>query len=1363
MLIKKVCCIKLRKRIKYNCLLFSFFYCQLVLGQNITFRNLTVENGLSQNAVMSIVQDAKGFIWIGTRHGLNRYDGTGFKIYKRGSGSNTISDNVINALLVDEEGILWVGTSNGLNIYNAQLDEFEKVFAIPSNPKGLTNNNINCIYQDKKKRIWVGTNKGLNLIIDRKNKEVKAFLCDEKRTSGSFIKTIAESSDGNLWLGTLSGLMRMRFDKGNINYQNFTSDASNPNSISANNITSIIEDREQQLWVATLHDGINRYNKNQKSFTRFYQNNSPSTPFINNNIRKLLLDNHGNIWIGTQDGLSIFDPISNKSVSYQHDPEIKTSLTNNSIHSIFQDVNGTIWIGTYHGGINIAYTQVTPFSIYQNKRTPFSLSNNVVSSIIEENPNNFWVGTEGGGLDYLDKKTGDFISYKNNQVDSTTISSNFVKIVYKDRHDNLWIGTAFGGVLNLFNKKTRQFKHIMVDKNRNRNNLSFDEVVALLNDSKDNFWVGSLSGLSILNKKNGQFENHTSYTPLEKQLHNKDVHVLFEDSKQNIWIGTSGGLHLLKNNTQKLIGFLQKENDPDYLQSDGINCVMEDSKGVIWVGTYYGGLSRFDSNKQIFTTYSDKNGLPNNNVLGIEEDEDHNLWVSTENGLSKFNPKEKTFRNYTASDGLAGNKFNNNSFFKSSVGELYFGGNNGLSSFYPRSIEINKYIAPTVFTSLKLSGNIVSIGADDHLLTQEINATKEIVFNHDQNIFSIEFALLNYIKPEKNRYAFMLQGFENKWNFSSTPSATYNNLPAGNYTFMVKAANNDGVWNETPSTIKITILPPIWKTWWAYSLYVIITISIFFFFLRFLWLRELYKREHEMQQFKLNFFTNISHEIRTHLTLISGPVEKLMEDSNENTAVKKQLEYVKSNADRLLKLVSELMDFRKAETKNLALHVTKNNLILFLEEIFSSFKEMAITKNIRIIFIHHTNHIDLFFDIRQMEKVIFNLLTNAFKFTNNGGNISMEVIEGKDDIRVTITDDGKGIAPENLKNLFVNFFQVEDDTTTNTGYGIGLALSKSIVELHKGKILVESGLASDNKKGHTIFSVILQKGNAHFTEEQLEPEGKNEETYSELMVIETTDEEEVENTKLPTVLLVEDNHELRSFIKESLSGQYIIIESVNGEKGVKSALENIPDLIISDVMMPELDGISLVNILRADERTNHIPIILLTAKASSESQIDGFQTGADAYITKPFSIKILELQARNLIASRVAMRQKYSRQVLLEPTKTLINTVEEDFLKKVMDYIEENLENPEFGVQMLSSHVNMSSPILYKKLKTITNMSVNNFIKSMRLKKAAQLLQQNQMTVYEVGYAVGFNDRKYFSQEFKKQFGVYPSEYSKGD
>lgn len=1328
-------------------------------SQNLSFRQLTVEDGLSQNAVMAIAQDKKGFIWIGTRYGLNRYDGIGFKTYKYSSvNKNSLSDNLINALLVDDNGTLWVGTSNGLNKYDPVKDNFERIFNDPKDQHSLNNSSINCLYQDIQKRIWVGTKSGLNLLTDKKTNRFQSMFGKTNQTIGNYIRTVFQSSDGILWVGTSTGLIKINNQGSNYEITTFLHNNADAASISADYITSIIEDKQKNLWIGTLRDGLNLYNKNTKGFSHFLQSTSKASSLVNNSIRKLFLDNTGKLLIGTQDGLMVFDPVTKQSNTYQHDPEIKTSLSNNSVHSIYQDANGTIWIGTYHGGLNVSYAQNTAFHIYQNTRSSNSLSNNVISSIIADNADNLWIGTEGGGLNLYNKRSKSFFCYKNIPNDSSSISSNLVKVVYKDKNNNIWAGVSYGGGLNLFDRNTNKFKRITVEKS-SKETVSFDEVVALLEDHKGNFWVGSQSGLTILKKRNGQFDNRTSLTPIEQQLHNKNIHVLFEDSKQNLWIGTSSGLHLLKNNSTSVITFLQNEN-PNSLQSDYINCITEDSKHRIWIGTYYGGFSLFNEKDQTFTSYTDKNGLRNNNVLGILEDIDDNLWLSTDNGLSKFDIKEKTFKNYTTSDGLSANKFNNNSFYKNSNGEMFFGGNNGFISFNPNDLQTNNSRAAVVLTGLKLFNKVVPIDGEENILSKDINFLDEIEFSHNQNTFTIEFALLNYIKPEKNIYAYRLKGFENDWSYTSNAFATYNNLPPGNYTFEVKAANNDGLWIDHPTTLKMSVLPPIWKTWWAYCLYMITLVAITFFFMRFFWMRELYKREHELQQFKLNFFTNISHEIKTHLTLISGPVEKLM-NSSINSLEKKQLEHVRSNADKLLNLVRELMDFRKAETNNLPLHVTKNNIVRFVEEIHSSFQETADAKTINLTFSHSKGNIELYFDKRQMEKVIFNLLTNAFKFTPDGGNISVEIIEARTDVQIRIADDGKGIAPENLKRLFANFFQVNDDTRHNTGYGIGLALSKSIVELHKGNITVTSELANDASAGHTIFTVALLKGNQHFSEKELTPSTHQTSSLIEHVSLLTPSEDQEEiNNKKPTILLVEDNDELRLFINESLSNEYNIIESNNGISGAESAFENIPDLIISDVMMPEMDGLSLAKKLRSDERTSHIPVILLTARASTDNQVDGLETGVDAYITKPFSMRVLELQVRNLIASRLMMRQKFSKQIFLEPTKTVINTIDEGFLNKVISIIEEHIEDPQFGVAMLASKVAMSQPILYKKLKAVTDMSVNDLIKSIRLKRAAQLLGQKQMTVYQVAYAVGYIDRKYFSQEFKKQFGKTPTEYA---
>jgi ligand-binding sensor domain-containing protein/signal transduction histidine kinase/DNA-binding response OmpR family regulator len=1344
-------------------LVFAVGFVSTGSAQNFTFRHLTVENGLSQNAVISITQDKLGFMWYGTRYGLNRYDGIHFKTYRNIPGNaSTLPDNIVNALLTDRDGTLWVGTLRGLCRYNSETDAFERIILTPE-PSPY----IACLYLDKMQQLWVGTNYGLLKLVNKKtNQFEQAFPgIPLLHTKSNMVRSIYKGSDGKLWAGTSTALLSI---EPNGQYTVHRHDAKQTNSISANYITSITEDNQKRLWVGTQFDGLNMLNPDG-GFTTYSQKGG--TP-MNNNIRNILVAKDGNLWVGTQDGICVIDPVTRKTVVHRHDPEKNTSISNNSIHTLYQDNCGTVWIGTYHGGVNFLYSYTTPFTIYQSNRLPSSISSNVISSITEDEKHNLWIGTEGGGLNYFNRQQGDFFCYQNKAGDVSTISSNLIKVVYKDRANHLWIGTSYSNGLNLFNTGTKTFQRIELEK-QEKDYGTFDEILALQQTSDGTLWIGAQSGLAALRPNaTGQYPNRAAYSELNNRLPNKNIHALFEDAKRNLWIGTNAGLFVFDPATKSLTTYQKKEGNKDSLQTDAINCITEDSKGNIWIGTFYGGVSRFDHAAKRFVTYTDKDGLPNNNVLGIIEDNQGILWLSTDNGLVWFNQQTQHFKTYTTSDGLAGNKFNNNSFFKDSRGQLYFGGNNGLTAFYPENLQTNTFNAPIRFTWLELFDTTVSINDKNKLLTKDINFTRDLSFKYNQSNFTINWALLNFIKPEKNRYAYQLQGFEKNWSNTTTASVTYNNLPAGHYTLLVKAANNDGIWTAEPIQLGITILPPIWKTWYAYTFYVLAISAIIFFILRFLWLRALFKKEHELHWFKLNFFTNISHEIRTHLTLISGPVDKLLQLKMEEKP-QQQLEHVKRNADRLTQLVDELMVFRKAETNNLSLHFGKGDIVAFTKEVYNSFADMAAARGITTLFKSSAQHTSIYFDEQQMAKVIFNLLMNAFKFTPDGGKISVFIEEEKQLVQIHISDNGKGIAPEHVKKLFANFFQVADETH-NTGYGIGLALSKSIVELHKGTLTVTSRQPAKEREGETIFTISLPKGYPDLHNTNTIVSGNN--TSSAHLIPNTNSltapikEPVYRNDSKPVLLLVEDNAELRSFVKESLTDTYIVLEALHGVEGWQIAVEQMPDLIISDVMMPEMDGFTLCQQLKQDIRTSHIPVILLTAKAGQENHITGLNSGADAYIIKPFNIQVLELQAKNLIAGRAAMRVKFGRQ-LIEITQpspqpaeqelpVLLNPTDQDFLNRLLTFVHEHIDDAEFNVGLLATKMLVSPPILYKKVKALTDMTVNDFIKSLRLKKAAELLQKGDMNVSEVAYAVGFNRRKYFSEEFKKAYGKTPSEYS---
>ncbi|WP_276500652.1 hybrid sensor histidine kinase/response regulator transcription factor [Terrimonas pollutisoli] len=1322
----------------------------------MAFNRLAVENGLSSSSVLSVMQDATGFMWFGTQIGLNRYDGTRFRVYRYNSkDSSSISSDVITSLFCDSRQTLWVGTRSGLDKYDPKKDIFERIWI-----NGVRAGNIFCVYEDRKGNLWVGSSNGLHLLTDRKKNEFQSFYAFPGGNSiaGNIVRSIVEDYQHNLWIGTDNGLTKMKWANGRYQYETFKHVPGKTGSLSANYITNISEDSLHRLWIGTQNDGVNLYDPVANSFVSFFHTNNSSSGLINNNIRKVTTARNGKIWIGTQEGLSIVDPNTKTITSYQHDAANKKSLSQNSIYSIFEDNNGSMWVGTYFGGANSIYSYSTSFNIVQNNSSPSSLSNNVVSSIVEDKQHNLWIGTEGGGLNYLDQASGVFTVYKNKLNDPSSLGSNLVKVVYLDKDGNPWIGTHGGG-LNVFDREKKIFiRHLYKENDPATLN---SEIGSLLEDSNRRLWVSTQAGIQIFKRNKTALEllNANAEIKFLPPLAN----TMYEDNHKNIWIGTARGVYLVSGSTASIID-----------STLAVNCILDDEKGNIWFGLAYGGLASYNTGNKQIIRYTASGELSNTNIFGLLQDDKGNLWLSSNKGLIKFDPLRNTAQTYTARDGLPGNEFNYNSYLKDSKGEFFFGGLNGITSFFPDKIETNRHTATVVFTGLKLFNDNIEINGDDKLLKENIAFAKELEFKHNQDVFTIEFALLNFIKSSKNKYAYKLDGFDRNWRETTTPSATYTNLSPGSYTLWVKGANNDGIWSE-PVSINVKILPPFWLTWWAYCIYAVLLAAILFFVTRFFFLKALLKKEDELHQLKLNFFTNISHEIRTHLTLIMAPVDHLLDQKKKDEFEHQQLAQVKGNANRLLKLVSELMDFRKAETQHLKLRVARYNLIPFLQDIYTSFRELSLAKNIKISFIHDADDVPLYFDKEQLEKVFFNLLANAFKFTPADGQIILHAEQKEKSVSISVKDNGRGIAPQYLDKLFTNFFQVADHGLQNTGYGIGLALTRHIVELHKGNIKVESEAATNDREGKTIFTVTLLQGNKHFegtdyllpvTCEESAGMPGTEKLPPPAVVNELPEDD---GNKEFTILIAEDNPEIRTLIHQTFRRQYQVLLCENGLQGWRTATDQVPDLVISDVMMPEMDGFELCGKLKTDERTSHIPVILLTAKSSQSDQVSGLETGADVYITKPFSTKVLELNVRNLLASREKLRQKFGRHIIEENQAdvplintvedSIVNTVDKEFLEKVIRIVEDHIDDPEFGVEMLSKKVGMSAPVLYKKIKAVTDMSVNEFVKSLRLKKAAILLQQKKQTVNEIAYAVGYYDRRHFSREFKKRFGKIPSEY----
>jgi ligand-binding sensor domain-containing protein/DNA-binding response OmpR family regulator/nitrogen-specific signal transduction histidine kinase len=1311
----------------------------------ISFNHLDVTNGLSNNSVLSIHQDSTGFIWLGTKYGLNRFDGRNFKIFKNDpKNKNSLSSNdYIKNLVSNGNKKMWV-VADGLDLYNSEDNTFEAI--IPQSE------NILRVLQDHKGNLWIGSLTQLQFRAANSKKIVKLKISKNNLQ----VLSLFEDNERHIWAGTSAGLYEMYFlNKKLIVKRHFRSQFKNDENVGV--ISTIVQDQNLNFWIGTNKSGIYSFEKNSVKLIHFVKNNADKNSLVNNNVRKIMCHKNGSLWIGTQDGLSVLNPHTYQFTNYQHDAANPNSLSQNSIHNIFQDKNGSVWIGTYFGGINVVYAVNTPFTIYQNSINTNSLSSNVISTIIEDNKQNLWIGTEAGGLNYFNRATQQFSVYKNSINNKNSLSSNLVKDIAIDKDQNLWIATSLGG-LNFFNTKTQTFK--VFDRNHNdSNSVSSENVNCLLINKQNKLFIGTTIGLNIYDITQEKF----SFIPSAgKTFINKFINTLFEDKNGTIWIGTPIGIYVYQNSKLHFKTF--KDNSGNTF-TNGVNCFQQDSKGNMWVGTYHNGLALINLKNNTYKIYDTSDGLPSDNILAIREDKETNLWISTDNGLVKYNRHLNIFRTFNILDGLPDNQFNTNSVLKDKQGQMYFGTYNGLVSFIPQNIEKNVTPPDVVLSNLKLFNIPVTLNDATGILNQDLDFTKTLTFDHRQNIFTLEFSALNFIKSNKNKYAYMLEGFEKNWNYVDLPTATYTNLPAGKYHFLVKASNNDGIWSKGVKKIDIVILPPFWETWWAYCIYFILAFVIVHYITKFLKARAVLKQELHFEKMKLDFFTNVSHEIRTPLTLILGPIEKLEKLTVENSQANKYAHTIKNNTERLYRLVNELLDFRKADSGNMRMYFSEEDIVSSLKEIFDNFQTLAEAKNIQYTFESTHPQILVYFDKDQMEKVFFNLLSNAFKFTPNNSTIHLDIALKHSNVRIKVTDNGKGIGAEDIDFIFKNFYQAGQ----NFGTGIGLALSKSLIELHKGTISVKSKPATETKAGKTTFKVQLPLGKNHLNENDIASAPTMENIIYQEINEYAEEESFIESpqtnatNKTATILIVEDNDEVRDFIKQSLEQLYHVHVSENGLEGWKTAVQILPDLIISDVMMPVMDGLELCKKIKTDVRTSHIPVIMLTAKSAPVHQVHGLQHGADAYITKPFSDQILKLNIHNLLSVRATLQKKYSEQISKLPiiSVTAESSQDEILLQKLHRIIEDNIANPDLDLNFITTEIGMSKTVLYKKFSALTNLSLNEFIKTQRLKHAVDFFQKGETSVLTVALQVGFNDPKYFSREFKKIYGITPNDYIK--
>ncbi len=1326
-------------------------------------------------------------MWFGTFNGLNRFDGYKFEVFHyRPNDAQSLSHNYISALFEDHNGYLCVGTSNGLNRYDRHTNRFKSYKHEPANPISISDNQIETIFEDSKNRLWIGTrNGGLNLFNDENESFVHYFHDehDQKSLSSNFIRVLFEDSDGNLWIAHGNGAIDI-FNDNRHQIDHLSIDGA---KLTNARISAIIESPDKNIWIATQGDGLYRLNYkngNARQIAHYWHHSTDHNGISSNIILCLMIDHQRQLWIGTEDnGIDILDLATNTFQYCKHDPFNQSSLNHNSIWSIYEDRAGTIWIGTYAYGINLLTGRKSYFQHYKHHPgNDNCLSQNMVNSFWEDEDNNLWIATDGGGLNCFDRSNNRFVVYnrKNSNIGTDVIVS-----LFQDSHGRLWVGTWADGLYQ-FDKKSKKF----IRYSREKDGLASNRILHISEDKDGGLWLCTFwGGLTYFNIEKGITE---IYDQNNSGLSDNDVRVAIQDFDGNLWIGTDVGVDFLNRTTKSFTSYKHSDQDENSLSSGFVHEIIQTRDSTIWIGTT-SGLNKWDRKTFKFVHYNTAKGLPDDEIKCIIEDRDHILWLSTNKGISRFDTKSETFKNYDVSDGLQGNEFNARSGIKTAHGEIIFGGNNGFNIFLPDNLKDNTYIPPVVITDFKIFNKPVPIGANDSPLKKHISETQKLTLSYRDAVFSFEFAALNYISPEKNQYAYMMQGFESDWNYvKSTRTATYTNLDPGDYVFNVKASNNDGIWNEAGVSLNIKIEPPFWKTWWAYLIEALLALAIIGFVLNYFIsrhrLRNALKMEqlelekmYELDQMKTQFFTNISHELHSPLTLILSPLEKLIKSRKTDDKVQNSLKLIHRNAQRLLRMTNQLKDFQKLETGDLRLTLSRGNIIHFIEEVVRSFQDYAIDHHIRFNFQAEQDDVIAWFDPDKLDKIIYNLLSNAFKFTPDEGTITVTVTilssemlpqsDQKKDlaaryIEIRVQDSGIGIPQDKLERIFQRYYRVEnDDGHQYEGSGIGLSFVYELVKLYGGEISVSS-----NEGQGTKFTVLIPIDEQYLEENQLvdkfnvvplDISTDQDLTATDLEEFETSEfakqEEPVKD--IPIILIVEDDNEIRKYIKDSLESKYRVICAEDGLEGVKKAVKIIPDLIVCDIKMPEISGTQLCQALKQDERTSHVPVVLLTAYAEREYKIEGLIRGADAYLTKPFSIDVLEAQISNLLESRKKLKEKFSREILLEPKRVVVPDIDAQFLQRVVETIEKHIADDNFNADMLSKEVGLSRMQLYRKLRGLTDQTVHEFIRSIRLKRAVQLLEQRRMTITEVAYAVGFNDLTYFARCFRKQYQKSPSEY----
>ncbi len=1348
----------------------SFFFLYLaILNSSITscfgqsqtiFKKINQTNGLSNDRVSSIVKEKNGFVWIGTENGLNRYDGNKIKIYNK--QNSALSSNDVADLLIDHKGRIWIATlGGGLNLYNPSNDKFVTYKNSANDDKSIPSNELNTLFEDSRDTIWLGTKNGMSFF-NEKEKTFKTYKFDSKNRysiSHNDVRSIFEDENKNLWIGTFGGGLN-KFNPKTGKFDRINSSS----TISPDYIHSICGINKNEILIGTSGKGLLTFDVNSLSF----QKKAFGIDKTINIVRCIKRARNGTVWIGT-DGVGLFKIKNINSPkptvnNYTNDSQSEFSISSNAIYSLMEDENSNIWLGTAWSGVDVLSLNkdYTLLPSTNKGESPVSVLS------IYKNRDAFFMGLDGKGLTVLPEKTN--IVKRYNSTNKNSIGDDYIQYINEARSGTLWIGTFVNGLVNFDYKTGRftQFKQAI----GNPKSLSFNDVRYIIEDEKNNIWVATWGGgLNYYDVITKEFKSFKKKIGDQTSISSDNVLSLQKDDHL-IWLATfGGGVNLFDTKTNRFKVYKSVEENQNSISSDYVYAILKDTKGNIWIGTAGEGINLLDTKTKKINRFDNYKDVRYQTVTAIIEDNKGLIWFSTKQGIFNYDYATKAFRSFSNLK----EDYHINSCFKDEKGILYFGCSKGVVKFNPETIKVKNVTPKVKFTGFKLFNKEVPIG-EEEILQNDISYSENITLKHDQDVITFEFAAMLFPSSANCEYQIKMDNFDENWrSIGKEGSATYTNLSPGEYVFKVRSRELGSEWSNQFSALNIVIQKPFWTEWWAFLIYALLGILTLYVFIKYVVSWEKMKADLRFEKFshekdvelynlKQDFFTNISHEIRTPVTLILGSINKLLKNnpySGENQ--QNPFNAIIKNGEYLLNLVNELLDYRKMEGNQIKLMVVKQDWVKFSKEIYLSFKEFAYQKEIKFEFESSSERIDLWFDKNQMEKVFYNLFSNALKFTSTGGSIKLTISETDTQVQLELVDEGIGISKKHLSKIFNRFYQASAANSINgAGFGLGLTISNEIIKLHQGEITVKS------KKGAgSTFTIVLKKGNSFYQESEIGESETNDELIENYFSPNqplgglVTKDSSSAVTKEQTLLVVEDNVDICNYIAELFSDEYMILKASNGEEGLAIALEKSPDLIISDVMMPIMDGIELTHQLKSNINTSHIPIILLTARASFMHKMEGFETGADDYVTKPFNESLLRARIKNILKNRSLLHEKFHSEDTTDIGDFVKNKSDQEFLENLGLFIEKNIDSDNLSAVFVAQEIGMSHSVLYKKLKIITGLSLVEYMRDYRLKKAKQLLLSKQFTINEVCFQVGYSDRKYFSKLFKERFGNPPTFYLK--